>query len=197
MGVASSHGLSSDDHDDAGVDAHPTAGGQGNAAHAGARRPTRWRYDVGSPVPQSGHAGTVSSRPRDVSCGKSCMYTETASSSRRSSAHPPPDIVGSGPKWIIRRAAICGYRSVRRLSVTWRSSPTPSENRSAIGVLAHRLAKVDGLLHGCSSLLDRQNGSNFKTKPRSPWRCYLREFVRVVCLGNCASAIPIREAGPI
>jgi len=28
-GVASSHGLSSDDHDDAGVDADPTAGGQG------------------------------------------------------------------------------------------------------------------------------------------------------------------------
>ena len=39
--MASSHGLSSDDHDDAGVDAHPTAGGQG--VQCGGLRLTRVR----------------------------------------------------------------------------------------------------------------------------------------------------------
>ena len=45
--MASSHGLSSDDHDDAGVDADPTAGWQG--VHCGGLRLTRVRGQIYTP----------------------------------------------------------------------------------------------------------------------------------------------------
>ena len=67
MGVASSHGLSSDDHDDAGVAAHPTAGWQ--RVQCGQERLAK------SPVPDTARQSTHRRKVRlviRVDDGPSC-----------------------------------------------------------------------------------------------------------------------------